>query len=144
MPEATAFLNVVLSLGLLLSLAVSVVSLVRSGRSQKREVSFGTEHARKEDLRRIDEDLKSIKAGVVRREEVSHLSGEIESVKTDVLRTREHMLSEGRERAKNLYAQIGNLRNEVKVDFVGVHDRINAVLAAVSELRGEFKGGHHD
>ena len=36
-------------------------------------------------------------------------------------------------------ANVDSLRLELKSDFKGVHDRINDVLAAVSELRGEIK-----
>ncbi len=126
MPDATIFLNVVLTLGTLTSLAVSVLAIVRGGRVQKREVSFGTEHARKEEVKKLAEDLEGLKA--------------------DILRTREALSHEGRERSTKLYAKIEEVRKEVKDDSVAMHRRIDDMVGdfndKIQDLPNELIATH--
>lgn len=91
-----------------LLLGVAGVYALFSNRTQKREVSFSEEFARKEDVRRLEDDVDGMR------------------VKLD-----------------DLQSTIGGL--EVKLNVAGerraheIHERIDAVLTAVSEVRGQIK-----
>lgn len=114
--------------GLLVSLAAlavligaiwNMVDRLRGGKAEKREISFSEEFATKEELTqahgRIGRERNEINSALTKLDEELRGSNE------------------------RLAGSIDSLRLEFKTDDRGVHNRINEVLAAVSELRGMLK-----
>lgn len=126
-PSAQGLMDFVLIIGLLASIAGNIAMVVSARKTQKREVSFGFIPAAKdefdkhvEDNRREHESLFS-KIGGVERGHLARMDAVsrewrtlVDSKMTDLMKSND----EGRE---------------------NLHRRINEVLAAVSELKGEVK-----
>lgn len=112
-PDAATAWQVVLTLGVLLTLLANAVIIIRTGRAQKREVSFGFEPAGKVELekhiewnRREHENLFSKIGGVERG-----LTARCDTKHAD-------------------------LEKEQRSSLTRIHSRIDDVLVAVSELKG--------
>lgn len=97
--------------GFLLSSAAAGASLFMSRKTQKREVSFGTEHVTK-DMCRGQHAGVDIRLGKTERELVE--------MRAEVKEDRDKAM-------EDLLHQVGK-----------VHDRVNVVLQAVSELKGRI------
>lgn len=118
MPEQVNW-QVVVVVGLLLNMAVSVMALARGGRPQKREVTLSSEHVTTKQCGLLHEGsngkIREIEARVNSlQQRIDHVSGHIGQA-------------------------VEALRREIKQDMSGIHNRIDQVLQAVSELRGETK-----
>lgn len=118
-PNANSYLQFWLSLSLIASVGASLLAVVGyfSNRKQKREVSFSFEPASKEEfmahVERNEREHENIfkKIGGVERGAMERLDAKFAAMQTSA--------EAGREK---------------------IHGRINEVLAAVSELKGELKG----
>lgn len=111
-PEPMFLLQFLLVVGLFASVGGNIAQMMNSRRTQKRQVSFEGEFV---------ESCEFEKQTTHNREEHAFLHKRI---------------SDG---DSSVELQIEALRKEIKEDVSGVHDRVNAVLAAVSELRGEVR-----
>jgi len=96
----------------LVSMAVNVVTLVRGGRIQRREVSFTEGMVTKDQC-----GLKHV--GIEQR---------VATVEKDIHELRTWQAE-----------QMEKLRREIKTDISTLHGRINDVLSAVAEVRGEIR-----
>ncbi len=121
-PDPQALTQFLIVLGFLGSIVASLVAIRSSNRAQKREVSFADEFATRaqhDDLKgRVDKIADEIRSEFARLDQKRSVS--IAGVHDD------------------LENAIAALRAGVKQDVEGVHDRINVVLAAVSELKGRL------
>lgn len=114
-PDHSAWMT---NLAFLLSMVAIVVNIISglSNRSQRREVTFGTEFARKADLDRVEKAFEKAVAEF--------------RIAVDVLQ-------------RDLHAMQNTLQHSSEERAVAIHDRINGVseelTKAVSELRGEIK-----
>lgn len=93
---------------------------VRGGPMEKREVSFAEEFVTKQEMKQAH--------GRIERER-KEVNDEIAKVRQDM-----------RDSNDKLGDALRDLRLEIKQDNKGVHDRINEILEAVSELRGRVEG----
>jgi hypothetical protein len=117
-PDPTHLLQFTLIVALFISIVNGVASIysVFGGRKQKREVSFTFVPASKEEF---DEHVRASKAA---QEELSRRLEE----------TAKYL-------AEKSEAKTQELRHEMVATTHAIHERINEVLATVSELRGELK-----
>jgi len=134
-PDPNIAWNVILTLGVILALVAQFVMILKSNKAQKREVEFTFVPASKMEF---DQFAATTNANFVQ-------------VRSEMKSDREANQVHASERSKTLFAQIEKVRTELdgkmeetrlelsnKTD--DVHTRINDVLSAVSELRGEIKG----
>lgn len=96
--------------GTILSVVVSVFTLIRAGKPQKREVMFSADYAS--------------------RSELQELKDHISATKRDADEGRRALYAE----VKGLRIE---LMQQFSAGIEGVHSRVNDVLAAVSELKGK-------
>lgn len=111
--------QVVTVLALLLNMGGTALAIVRSGRVQKREVSLSSEYVTTKQCGLLHDGshskIREIEARVNSlQQRIDHVSGHIGQA-------------------------VEALRREIKQDMSGIHNRIDQVLQAVSELRGETK-----
>lgn len=116
-PEPKSFLELWIAVGFVASILGNVFQMVRGSQRQKREVSFSFTPASKEEF-----DKHALEDAQVHRE----LMAEIGRVDRGVV----SRLAELPEMERRIDA-----KDEVRSKEL--HDRINDVLSAVSELRGE-------
>ena len=134
-PDANIAWNVILTIGVLVTIVAQFVIIGRQSRKQRREVSFEFESASKKEF---DQFAATTNANFIQvREEM----------KADRAANQIH----ASERSKTLFSQIEKVEarldtklEETRLELSGktddVHTRINEVLSAVSELRGEING----
>lgn len=79
-PEPKTLTDLLVVLGFLLSLAVNVMTLIRSSSAQKREISFSEEYASKPEVTQIKSDLAQIREELRQDKETLLLKGEERAV----------------------------------------------------------------
>jgi biopolymer transport protein ExbB/TolQ len=133
-PDATHFMQFVLSVGLVLSVVVNVVALFKLGKTQKREVSFSFEPASKKEF---DEHVQAN-----RREFDEHVKANermFEEIGKDASHRRQFIYDKIDKTEGKVMAALGELRRENMTETKAMHERVNQVLKEISEVRGEMK-----
>jgi hypothetical protein len=90
---------------------------------QPLEVKPSAAYALASELKRVEHDL----------------GGRIASVDADLKSLRGEIVANGETRRQSIEAKVEHVREELREDIQGVHRRVDDVLSAVSELKGEMK-----
>ena len=118
-----------------LDIWIKVKAAQTTDQPQKREVVFPTEFLRKSEVEVIRQRIDKVETGL--EEFVKKESG-----------NRREIYERMRNDSEKLTQKLEDTRVEIKGDLqnglAGVHRRVDDILAAVSELRGEVKRMDHD
>lgn len=111
-PDANFLLQLLLTLGLIGSVAGHILTLIRAGKSQRREVSMVQDAVSKEELERLR--LQNLEDHRIIHERITNAK-------------------------KRADEQQAVMQQTVLQEVGKVHDRVNVVLAAVSRLEGTMR-----
>ncbi|ODU24009.1 MAG: hypothetical protein ABS95_02455 [Verrucomicrobia bacterium SCN 57-15] len=110
LPEANTLLQILVAGGFILWIAGMVKGLF--SKTERREISFADEYASKAEFKALDRKVQMLEG---------RLEHSLELIRQEMKHDKEAILESGEERA------------------IKLHDRINVVLQAVSELKGRIE-----
>ncbi|HXG49098.1 MAG TPA: hypothetical protein VNO52_15850 [Methylomirabilota bacterium] len=85
-------------------------------------------------------DLQShVAAHFATKEEVRQVREDVDDLRNELGTMREQILAAGQTRADAINEHIERVRLELKADTVGIHRRVDDILAAVAELKGRLQ-----
>lgn len=126
--------NVILTVILIGTFTINLLSYMGRNKAQQRVVSFSENFATAEQVRELTTRMdKADEYGKERRGEIYR---KIEEARQDAQAADE----KSRDQARTELTALGA---SIKEDISRVHKRIDQILEAVAELRGEMKGKNH-
>lgn len=147
LPDAVTAWNVLLTLGVLVAIGANLASVLRARAVQQRAIQQPLEIRPVRDLV-TREDFSMTHKQLTQRLDAHEQH--IAVIRDELRHAGEQSEKSASNRSAGIYTKIDSLRLELsekleavrvegKRDTEQVHERINAVLSAVSELRGELK-----
>jgi chromosome segregation ATPase len=129
-PDGNFLLQLLGSVGFLAIIGDRIWTWVKRGDPQKRQVSFETIYATKEELAELKENAER------QITELRDTLGRMETAAADRRREIYLKIEESRQSTNDT---ITDLRKEIKEDINGVHARVTDLVKGVSEIVGQLK-----
>ncbi len=124
-PDPASFFQLCVGLGFILSLVVNVVALVRTGRAQKREVTFSGEYQPKGNYA-TKAELDAVE---------TRISVQVGGVERDVKTLRGEIIANGEVRRQSIEGKVEGVRHELDGKIGLVHEKINKVDKEVGGIK---------